>query len=125
MSVDISGLKLKRIGTLVIDVSADDNASSLLLAEKYEEAESIVIMGPSTALVGVVTLAGLRDESADETLDASFVAVNPGVTIAQNASVKITGGLPYPAVRAESAGTEIADQFMPVFGWFPTHTNPR
>jgi len=125
MGVDISGLKVRRIGTMVINVSEDDNASSLLLAKAYHEAESIVIMGTTVALVGAVTLAGLRDEGGDETADASFVPVNPAAVIITDGSLKITDGLPYPAVRLESAGIEVADHSFPVFGFFPAHTNPQ
>ena len=125
MSIDLSGLKIKRVGTLLFDVSADDDASSLLLASAYDEYDSLVIMGPPTAPVGTLSLAGLRDEGLDETADASFVPVNPAVAIAQNTSVKITDGLPYPGVRVESDGTEIENLSMPVFGVVKTITHPK
>ena len=125
MSIDLSGLKIKRIGTLVVDVSADDNASSLLPASAYDEYDSLVIMGPTIAAQGTLSLVGLRDEELDETADGSFVPVHPAVAIAQNLSVKITDGLPYPGVRVISDGAETVNLSMPVFGIRKTITHPR
>jgi hypothetical protein len=111
--------KVVYIGTLVFTVATDDDATPILSADEFGAFDAIAIISDGTAQVGTVTLAALKDITLDTELDASYATVQspPGtdVAVAADKAVVITA-MPFPAIRLESSGTEIADQTYYVYG---------
>jgi len=119
MSIQLQYPHIHKIGEFTFTVATDPTATNILTADVFAKYRSLSLSGPSAALVGTITLEGLRSVDDDETADASWVTIQspPGtdVAIAQDKSI-VLSTLPFAALRLASSATETNDRTFTLWG---------